>query len=468
MLTLPLWTVPLALVGLLQATPPLLTAPVESKGISGESFDGPALALEREVLRLTTSTAAAGALWPGFDPLTIPLAIFDGERTFLFRHPAAPDGFAPIESSEPSGRVWQGRHPAMTANSSADIGGVGTATVLLVGSALDRDLTSTAAMALHEAFHVYARAHQPLWTANEADLFAYPTDSAPQLALRRLETTALLRALAAPTQTQMAGWARRALELRRERFAGMDATFWAFERGSELNEGLATYVELRAAARPGPDLPALDYPADQVRQRAYQTGAAFGFLLDRCAPKWREQLSASEQPALDVALQAALGEGEAFAFKAQEEQDAHKKAQADVLELRARLALRLAEFERQSKDPGAWTVVVEMGGEPLWPSGFDPLNVERLTASQILHGRFLKLGNGQGELEVLDARALTDGIGSHPLFQGVRRVTILLASKPEHDTTQGLLRVRAPGLSLQFQTSSVLVEGQTLRLQLAK
>ena len=468
MLAPSIWPAPFALLGLLSVPAPLGWNFADRSERCLPSSESSALSLEREIARVASSRGVNDPLWPGFDPLSIPLAVFDGERTFLFRHPAVPEGFVPLDSGAPAGHVWQGRHPAMTANSSADIGGVGTATVLLDKPQVERDLTATAAMATHEAFHVYQRTHQPLWTANEADLFVYPTGSAPLLALRRLETTALLRALAAPSEVEMAGWARRALALRQQRFAGMDATFWAFERGTELNEGLATYVELHAAKRPAPNLPPLDYPAEQVRQRAYQTGAALGFLLDRCAKNWREELSASKQPALDVALTAALGEGETFEFQAQVEQDARSQAQKDVQELGARLALRLQEFERQTKDEGTWTVEVEMGSEPMWPNGFDPINVERLTDSQVLHSRFLKLSNGQGELEVLDARALTDGLGTHPLFQGVRRVTILLASEPEHNTQAGLLSLSAKGLRLRFQTDKVVADGRTLRVQLSK
>ena len=48
-----------------------------------------ALAIEREMERL----AASRSFWPGYDPLAIPLAVYDGERTFLFRHPSPPEGF---------------------------------------------------------------------------------------------------------------------------------------------------------------------------------------------------------------------------------------------------------------------------------------------------------------------------------------------------------------------------------------
>jgi hypothetical protein len=51
---------------------------------------------------------ASQNLWPGFDPRTIPVAIFDGERTFLFRHPAPPSGFATLPGA-PGVLVMKGR-----------------------------------------------------------------------------------------------------------------------------------------------------------------------------------------------------------------------------------------------------------------------------------------------------------------------------------------------------------------------
>lgn len=72
---------------------------------------------------------AARDLWPGFDPRTIPVAIYDGERTLLFRHPAPPAGFSPVFGRD---GAWEhrGRYPSVTANSSAEIGGVLTATLV--------------------------------------------------------------------------------------------------------------------------------------------------------------------------------------------------------------------------------------------------------------------------------------------------------------------------------------------------
>src|SRR5918999_550307 len=91
---------------------------------------GHALAAAREVERL----AGSRTFWPGFDPLAIPLAIYDGKSTWLFRHPSRPTDFEPSSISSIRSDVRQGRHPAVTSNSSAEIGGGLTATLIAVGA----------------------------------------------------------------------------------------------------------------------------------------------------------------------------------------------------------------------------------------------------------------------------------------------------------------------------------------------
>jgi len=225
-----------------------------------------ALAIAREVERV----AADRVLWPGFDPLSFPLAIFAEGRTYLFRHPSPPEGFAPVAGAAPHVLAFEGRHPALVANTSIEIGGVTTATLLADGGPGEpsgvRDL---AAVALHEAFHVFQRARHPGWVGNEADLLLYPVADAGLLGLRRRESAALRRALAAADEADAACWARLALEARRERFAAMDSAFSAYERLTELNEGLATYIQLRVAGRTTVDIPEMEFPPAAVRTRSY-------------------------------------------------------------------------------------------------------------------------------------------------------------------------------------------------------
>ncbi|MGH9748582.1 MAG: hypothetical protein ACRD6R_01485 [Candidatus Polarisedimenticolia bacterium] len=52
----------------------------------------------------------------------------------------------------------------------------------------------------------------------------------------------------------------------------MDAVFAAYERGTELNEGLAAYVEMRVAGGRSVDRPPTEFGPAEVRRRAYATG----------------------------------------------------------------------------------------------------------------------------------------------------------------------------------------------------
>ncbi len=420
-----------------------------------------AVSLDTEVRRLTTDRRSTDALWPGFDPRRIPLAVYDGERTYLFRHPTPPTEFTMLVGADSGTGVMPGRHATITANSSVELGGVQTATVILPAKSESGTLSELAALAIHEAFHVYQRARHPGWIANEADLFTYPTDSVALLVRRRLETAALRRALDAPDAVGAQCQAREALALRRQRYAGMDSAFAAYERGTELNEGLATYVEQRSLGRVTKELPAADFPPASIRQRAYATGPALARLLDRLAPDWRVMFETNDRVTLDEALASAIGAGDTCTTGAAALEAATAKARTDIAAHKSDHERMRTSFEQRA----GWRLTVETsGGEPLWPQGFDPLNVERVGPVQVLHGRFVALGNSLGKLEVLDASALTTGAGPHPLFQGVNRVLLTGLAKPELVEADGAVRLTAPGVTLDFRKARVVREGESIRV----
>ena len=68
-----------------------------------------AVSIEREIERI----AGMKPLWPGFDPLKIPLAIYSGEATYLFRHPAPPEGFVPVGDAKLHVHSFPGRFAEM-------------------------------------------------------------------------------------------------------------------------------------------------------------------------------------------------------------------------------------------------------------------------------------------------------------------------------------------------------------------
>ena len=408
-------------------------------------------------------------LWPGFEPIEIPLAVFDGESTYLFRHPAPPPEF----SEHPDGGyVRAGRHAAVTANSSAEIAGVMSATVML-----DRASTSTvtelAAVAIHEAFHVFQRDRHPTWQANEVDAFVYPLGDETLLTLRRLETEALRRAVQAEGDDDARCWASRAVALRGERYEILSESLQTYERTSELNEGLAEYVELMAASKRVSSFPQDGFDATQFRLRAYTTGSTWALLLDRFEPEWKTRLEEDDSRPLDE-LMAEGGPrngrrldfgGDACSVSDEDRTAIEARAATDARGVIDAMATRRESFDARD----GWRIVVEAPDAlPLWPERFDPLNVVPVRGG-LLHTRFLRVGNDVVKIEALDEAGadielLTEGIGPHPLFNGVRRVVIVVPTEPavEGDgasrvLTSGGVRVEANGATFDVSDLEIVV-----------
>jgi hypothetical protein len=439
--------------GLLRIAGPVVSTPEESR----------AVAVAAEVQRLDSR-----ALWPGFDPSKIPLAIFDGEKTFLFRHPHPPPEFRPV-ADLPETAIAPGRHPLVRANTSISLGGVRTAILLLDGPE-KHPVGESAVLAVHEAFHVFQAERHPKWGGNEADLFTYPIDDPILLQLSRLETESLRRALAARDRRGAACWSAAALDLRRRRFAALGETGALYERGTELKEGLARLVESRARGTsiPQPVLPEKDFAPGEVRSRSYAVGHAFGVLLDRFAAGWDAGLESVGEKTLDGLLAQALSTERAglpCRFSARKTADALDRARRSVeLTRLTRAAIRDDFFAR----PG-WRIVVVAASEPLSPQGFDPLNVERLGPGEVLHSRWVRLGNSSGSLEVLDARAVTESAGTHPLFEGVRRVTVTgVREEPEVRESATGITLKATGVTAEFGGARLERKGRTITVLVSK
>jgi len=388
-------------------------------------------------------------LWPHFEPKKTPLAVYDGERTFLIRHPSPPSGFVK------QGEVWvyPGQHSIMRGNTHVDLAGVPTATVLLPPGGSE-DARHWAATMIHESFHVFQAQRHPDWSGNEMNLYAYPVDDAGALALRRLETEALRRARAAPKREDAACWARRALELRCDRAARLPASSVAYERGTELNEGLASFVQsLALGEAAGPELPAGEWPAEDVRLRIYTVGPAEAFLLDRFDPSWRGKLEA-KTAGLDEMLDAALSvqTAAACAFTSAEEATARERAEKD--------AGRVSQDRRAQREAllgrAGWKLVLVAGAEPLWPQGFDPWNIAPLGGSELIHRRWVKLGNGGGVLEILNRESLTEGAGANPLANGIRKVTLTgFATELKISKSDDSVTIEAEGVTAKLKGAVV-------------
>ena len=136
--------------------------------------------------------AASRAAWPGFDPSAIPVALFDGERTVLLRHPSPPPEFLPMPG-RPGVLVARGRHPAPS-NSTREIGAVRTATVIATPA---ESVERTMLAVVEEVFHVFWLARHPAFRPDELARYAYPLEDADNLRALLVEDEALARALRA-------------------------------------------------------------------------------------------------------------------------------------------------------------------------------------------------------------------------------------------------------------------------------
>lgn len=436
----------------------LLLACMELFGCAGDR-ERSAVALEHEVHRVSEGRQ----FWPGYDPLAVPLAIFDGSNTFLFRHPTPPEGFVAGENLH----VYEGRNAAVVANSSVLIGGVSTATVMLESLSTESTLSEWAALVVHEGFHVFQGTTGRRWGANEVDLFLYPVDDAELLTLRRLESEALRRAFLTGERDVVAGWAQCALDLRHERFDRMDPAFQSYERDIETHEGTATYVEYKVTGRTQPPFPARGFDAEDVRSRAYITGVAWALLLDRFAPNWRDGFDGDDSRHLYTALAEALltiqESSQDCVFTTPERAEAARIAGEDVKRVLVQRTERRGQFE---SSPG-WQIIVQADEtSPLWPQGFDPLNVRRVDGG-ILHTRFLKLGNESGALEVMGDTVFTEAVGPHPLFNGVRRLILAgLETEPQVEIEAEHVRISLPSFSADFTGANVQRSGRQVIVRL--
>lgn len=328
--------------------------------------------------------SASSPWWPGFEPMHVPLAIFDGQRTWLFRHPAPPSPYVAVDGS-PGVFVRAGQEPLLVANSHVELAGVATATVWLDEAQARRPAREIAAMAVHEAFHVFQRRHRPAWVANEADLFSYPADDAQAHAGRLLETHALRRATESVQPEEAACWARAAVHWRQRRFERLGPTAAAYERAGEFNEGLASYVEGRAAGRPATRLRDGDWPPDAVRERLYASGEAWARLLSRFVEGFPASLPDDPAAGLDGVLAAHLPVGRACQVDAGLHASAVRVAQTQVAELGERRRALAREFDAS---PGQRLTVQAPGSAPLWPAGFDPMNIVVPVLSSCCTGGF--------------------------------------------------------------------------------
>lgn len=227
----------------------------------------------------------------------------------------------------------------------------------------------------------------------------------------------------------------------------MPAEAVAYERGTELNEGLANYIQELASGRSETTIPEGGLTEVDPRQRGYVTGAAIAHLLDRVTPGWKDKVKNS--------LDQLLPQREAGGAECESTVAGNERLNSWAKE---RYAALVAARERHRSEflakPG-WILVIA-SKKPLFPEGFDPMNVERVAAGEVLHRRYLKLASDSGTVEVIDRASLTEAAGKHPLFDGVRTCTMSgFAEEPKLAIRDGAGSLADSGVTLSFKTAQV-------------
>ncbi len=160
-------------------------------------------------------------------------------------------------------------------------------------------------------------------------------------------------------------------------------------------------------------------------------------------------------PAIDDALEV---------VPTRDRQPAMRQAETDITRLRTAWVARRASFEQQ---PGWQLVIIAAEDEPLRPTGFDPMNIDRLGDGALLHDRYLALRNRHGTVEILDRCALTEGTGDESPLAGVRRVTLSgLPAQPRVDQDAGTWTVNGDGVIATIQSGRVVVRDGTTQIVL--
>jgi hypothetical protein len=452
------------------------TEPALAGRLAPARVQAPAPASSQDVFAFVRALdeAAARGVWPGFSPAGIPVALYDGEHTILLRHPSPPPEFSPMPG-RPGVHIAKGRHPGVTGNSTREIGGVRTATVIATPA---QPVERTMLAVVEEVFHVFWLARHPSFRPNEMARYVYPLDEAENLGRLLAEDEALARALEARRVDDAAGWAATALGIRRERVPRLAEDIRAYETSLEMVEGTANYVARVSVGEPASrtvERLRAPRPAEDVRWRFYDTGAALCLLLDRLSPGWQER--SDRQPALtivelmDAAFRgrdpapAAFSEADTAAFKAWA-----AASTADLGVRRRRLRAEL--IERQ----GSRIVVdVAPGAEPFLVQRFDPINLMVLDAGAIAHANYLSLAVPQGTIELTNPGfvrgsfggtvSITEAAGRHPLSDGVRRLTIAgIEGAPKVGNNEGAVSVEAPGVRLTLRGVEAHVDGALIRI----
>ncbi len=398
---------------------------------------------------------ASTPLWPGFDPRTMPTAVYDSVNTYLFGHPAPPEGFERVEGT-PGAYCFAGQHPTVLGNGRAKIGEVMTATVVLrprSRSGGDYSLRDYAGIVMHEQFHAFQKVKHPDWRPNDAYLLVYPLETADALALRMTEKEAFRRAVASKDDAAAAGWSRLGLEYRRQRLAPLGVQLAGYEMELQRFEGISEYIEYRARGTDPLALLAVTNgiaPAG-VRDLGYVEGRLISVLLDRLDKSWKDRMESGAARYPEEILGAAVANAQS---SVQFGDDELKKIRADA---ETAIAAWNDDKKRLVGDfnaaPGL-TIEIVAGTTPVDARLFEPLAMENLGGGEILHKVFFLAGNDKGMVRVRNTACISYMDSTYRI---TRVIVTGLKGEPAVDAAAGTFKYDANGVTIDFKGCRVSI-----------
>ncbi|MEW6758179.1 MAG: hypothetical protein AB1347_08160, partial [Acidobacteriota bacterium] len=367
------------------------------------------------------------------------------------------------------------RHPAVAGNSTREIAGVRTATVMATP---ESDRKGVLLAIVEEVFHVSWLARHPGFRPDEMARYGYPLEDAANWTGLLAEDEALARALDAKTEAEAAGWAAAVLEIRRRRVPKVSPEVRAYETALEMMEGTANYVARRAADE-GPQTTAArlrtERQAEGIRWRFYDTGAALCWILDRLAPDWKARSEASPAVTTVEILEGALKKRSAQPAKFSRKETAEFDSRAGIAV--GELAERRAGLKRELMRRAGPRVVIEVpeGMEPFRPERFDPVNLFVLGGGEVVHPHFVTVRGPGGSVALTNPGfsrgsysgtvAVTTSAGQDPMRDGFRRLTLTGVQGPLEVTREGQIVLKAAGLLIELQQADIQTDGETVRIR---
>ena len=300
--------------------------------------------------------ADGGKLWGA--SLCGPIMLVDPSSRRLIANQADAQGLLQAEQG-----VFVGRLPdnVSFANSSLDWAGVRWAQM---GWPLPADAGQRRVLMAHESFH---RIEPRVGLEPPRELSNDHLDTLQARYLMQLEWRALAKAVAATDDKQRRAHVRDALLFRAARYRQFPAAAQT-ERSLERNEGLAEYTGIAIGAVSPQERQALTAKdlvshvaaPSFVRSFAYATGPAYGLLLDRYLPSWRQRIRTPDTGLSDL-LAGAIGTNTA------QPTDAEVERRAAAYDGAALLAAEQAREQRHQQDIARYRALLVDGPRLVLP-----------------------------------------------------------------------------------------------------